>query len=536
MLWGMALLALWAWPSALAGDPDEEDTSFDLFSVSNINRKTIGAKQFRGPDPGVPAYRFVRFDYIPPVNSEDLSRILRTMRHKEGFFLTAQLKQDRKSRGTLLALEGPGASQRQFEIVSNGPADTLDLTYWTEGTPHPVSLEDVGLADSQWKNITVQVAGETYSLYVGCDLIDSFSLDEPFYEQLSAERSRMYVAKGATRESHFRGLLQNMHLMFENSVEDLLSRKGCPGAQGAEINAISEHTETLHLGPHTTTEFVGQGVAKRPEVCEHSCEELGHMINELSGLHVLVNQLSENLRRVSNDNQFLLELLGGPPKTRNMTACWQDGRFFAENETWVVDSCTSCTCKKFKVVCHQISCPPATCASPAFAEDECCPSCSHSMDSEEGWSPWAEWTECSVTCGSGTQQRGRSCDVTSNTCLGPSIQTRACSLGKCDTRIRQNGGWSHWSPWSSCSVTCGVGNITRIRLCNSPVPQMGGKNCKGSGRETKACQRDPCPIDGRWSPWSPWSACTVTCAGGIRERSRVCNSPEPQYGGKDCVG
>lgn len=55
-------------------------------------------------------------------------------------------------------------------------------------------------------------------------------------------------------------------------------------------------------------------------------------------------------------------------------------------------------------------------------------------DNDEDWSPWAEWTECSVTCGSGTQQRGRSCDVTSNTCLGPSIQTRACSLGKCDTR------------------------------------------------------------------------------------------------------
>lgn len=63
------------------------------------------------------------------------------------------------------------------------------------------------------------------------------------------------------------------------------------------------------------------------------------------------------------------------------------------------------------------------------------PCASHAAaDGEEGWSPWAEWTECSASCGPGTQQRGRSCDVTSNTCLGPSIQTRACSLGKCDNR------------------------------------------------------------------------------------------------------
>lgn len=55
-------------------------------------------------------------------------------------------------------------------------------------------------------------------------------------------------------------------------------------------------------------------------------------------------------------------------------------------------------------------------------------------DSENGWSPWSEWTECTVTCGTGTQQRGRSCDATSNPCTGPSIQTRKCSLSKCDSR------------------------------------------------------------------------------------------------------
>lgn len=43
-------------------------------------------------------------------------------------------------------------------------------------------------------------------------------------------------------------------------------------------------------------------------------------------------------------------------------------------------------------------------------------------------------------------------------------------------------------------------------------------------------------VDGRWSPWSPWSACSVTCAGGLRERLRVCNNPEPQHGGKACTG
>lgn len=45
-------------------------------------------------------------------------------------------------------------------------------------------------------------------------------------------------------------------------------------------------------------EHVGRSEAKGPEVCEHSCEELGSLIRELSGLHVIVNQLHENLRKV----------------------------------------------------------------------------------------------------------------------------------------------------------------------------------------------------------------------------------------------
>ncbi|XP_055980861.1 thrombospondin-2 [Sorex fumeus] len=535
MAWPLLLLVLWTPGGALglAGDRDEA-ASFDLFSISNINRKTIGAKQFRGPEPGAPAYRFVRFDYIPPVSADALGQLAVAMRQRDGFFLSANLRQDSSSRGTLLALEGPGAAQRQFEIISNGPEDRLDLTYWLEGRPHLLSLEDVGLADGQWKNVTVQVAGEAFSLYVGCDLIDSVRLDHPFYEQLATDRSRMYVVKGASRDSHFRGLLQNVYVVFENSVEEVLSRKGCLQGQGAEANAIREDTQTLYLGPQLPPTALGR-VQLQSGVCGHSCEELGGLLQELAQLRGVVARMQDRLQAVSSENQLFLEMIGGPHRTRNASGCLQDGRFYGENDTWVVDRCTTCTCRSLRTICHQITCPPATCASPSLQDGECCPSCDHVV-SEEGWSPWAEWTECSVTCGSGTQQRGRSCDVTLSACRGPSIQTRGCSPGQCDPRVRQDGGWSHWSPWSSCSATCGVGVVTRIRLCNSPLPQLGGQPCRGGGRETQACEGRPCPVDGRWSPWSPWSACSVTCAGGLRERTRVCNSPEPQHGGKDCAG
>uniref|UniRef100_A0A8C2ZK31 Thrombospondin 1 n=1 Tax=Cyclopterus lumpus TaxID=8103 RepID=A0A8C2ZK31_CYCLU len=166
---------------------------------------------------------------------------------------------------------------------------------------------------------------------------------------------------------------------------------------------------------------------------------------------------------------------------------------------------------------------------------ECCPRCERHYI-EDGWSPWSDWTHCSVTCGRGIQQRGRSCDRINSNCEGTSVQTRDCYPQECDKRFKQDGGWSHWSPWSSCSVTCGEGVITRIRLCNSPTPQMGGRDCQGEGRQTEICQMSPCPINGGWGPWSPWDTCTVTCDGGVQTRKRLCSDPVPKYGGKDCVG
>ena len=58
-----------------------------------------------------------------------------------------------------------------------------------------------------------------------------------------------------------------------------------------------------------------------------------------------------------------------------------------------------------------------------------------------------------------------------------------------------NGGYTEWSKWSSCSVTCGGGTIKRQRNCTNPSPQFGGKDCSGSGPEllTQQCNPQKCP-------------------------------------------
>ena len=43
-------------------------------------------------------------------------------------------------------------------------------------------------------------------------------------------------------------------------------------------------------------------------------------------------------------------------------------------------------------------------------------------------------------------------------------------------------------------------------------------------------------VDGGFTTWTAWDTCTVTCAGGTQDRTRTCTNPAPQYLGADCVG
>ncbi|XP_045204365.2 uncharacterized protein LOC123557134 isoform X2 [Mercenaria mercenaria] len=57
-----------------------------------------------------------------------------------------------------------------------------------------------------------------------------------------------------------------------------------------------------------------------------------------------------------------------------------------------------------------------------------------------------------------------------------------------------DGGWSDWSVWSSCSVTCGSGNRIRVRSCDSPPPDQHGKPCLGEYTELRSCNMDNCKV------------------------------------------
>merc|ERR1712045_1062723 len=110
--------------------------------------------------------------------------------------------------------------------------------------------------------------------------------------------------------------------------------------------------------------------------------------------------------------------------------------------------------------------------------------------------------------------------------------TQTCNNGPCPV----DGEWGAWGEWSECPVSCGGGQNTRARACDSPAPAHGGADCVGDATEIGTCNENPCPIDGGFSAWDEWTPCTVECGSGDQTRNRRCDSPVPEFGGLECVG
>nr|XP_022328846.1 hemicentin-1-like isoform X1 [Crassostrea virginica] len=155
-----------------------------------------------------------------------------------------------------------------------------------------------------------------------------------------------------------------------------------------------------------------------------------------------------------------------------------------------------------------------------------------------GWTDWAAWHSCSHTCGDGTSIRTRTCSNPvpqhgGHPCQGHSDDSKACNNGPCPV----DGGWTDWTSWSSCLHTCGRHSRShRTRTCSNPAPLYGGQHCLGHHLDTRDCNIGPCPVDGGWGDWTPWHSCSHTCGQGNSIRERSCSNPVPHYGGHHCDG
>ena len=57
-----------------------------------------------------------------------------------------------------------------------------------------------------------------------------------------------------------------------------------------------------------------------------------------------------------------------------------------------------------------------------------------------------------------------------------------------------NGGWSDYSPWSSCSHFCDTGTRSRQKNCSNPEPLYNGNDCTGEFEEIEECNTQSCLI------------------------------------------
>ncbi|XP_053390854.1 hemicentin-1-like [Mercenaria mercenaria] len=156
-----------------------------------------------------------------------------------------------------------------------------------------------------------------------------------------------------------------------------------------------------------------------------------------------------------------------------------------------------------------------------------------------GWTSWADWGACSVTCGIGITTRIRTCSnprpsTMGQYCEGTSDQVQICDNSSCSVT---DGDWTSWGDWGACSVTCGIGITTRIRTCSNPRPSTMGQYCEGTSDQVQICGNSSCSVtDGGWTDWEDWRACSVTCGTGFTTRIRTCSNPKPSIMGRYCDG
>lgn len=136
---------------------------------------------------------------------------------------------------------------------------------------------------------------------------------------------------------------------------------------------------------------------------------------------------------------------------------------------------------------------------------------------------WAEWGECSASCGGGQKIRMRHvlspATNDGEPCEGQLSETVACGMERCQEGC-QDCHWGLWSDWSLCSKS---GSQRFRHRSVAELPNHCGKPCDAAAaKEVSSCngtyeEQTFCA----WSDWSAYGPCSAQCGPATRLRQRA---------------
>ncbi|XP_061493988.1 kielin/chordin-like protein isoform X3 [Rhineura floridana] len=341
----------------------------DLLEALNITRSVMGVTKAKGPNPGVPAWKFRQ--RVPHLTLPwDYSvYLLSTVQGALGFHFVA--RQSPASEATFISLVSPAATKRDgrplLRLVSSTQAGRLRLEYRAVHNLEPASLVFPGsnpFAHGHWVRLALNLEPQRISLFVDCQepvVSENGSGEEILTLSLPLDLQITFASLPGEKTSKFLGYWQTAEISpngfphrpwhCENLPEPELLPLPYAMSEERYVDLPEEHppeppalTDIRHYQREPSeSDFPPPGRARSSVA---STEE------RIRRLEELVDGLGTMLDMVKEQNSDLLGRVKSLEdcECRRLTCFWE-GRRYEDGASWGKDLCTTCTCVQGKAEC-----------------------------------------------------------------------------------------------------------------------------------------------------------------------------------------